>query len=169
MISLSDAEVCFHRNQKIGLWNSKGYSFGLGKLLHRIWKIVHPNHKIVPLETEDCSIRIRMIALLDPELLSSFHGLSNYIDTKAKRRHLKKFTCKGTLRQVFLCLRHPPYLWHHTGPRTVYVYTVYLFTQGRGERGGRVEPERKLDGQQFTKLGRKYQHDCLYLQSINSD
>jgi hypothetical protein len=25
--------------------------------------------------------------------------------------------------------------------------------------GGRVEPERRLDGQQFTKLGRKYQHD----------
>ncbi len=35
--------------------------------------------------------------------------------------------------------------------------------------GGRVEPERRLEGQQFTKLGRKYQHDSLYLQSINSD
>jgi hypothetical protein len=35
---------------------------------------------------------------------------------------------------------------------SVYVFTVYLFTQGRGRR---VEPE----GQQFTKLGRKYQHD----------
>ncbi len=52
---------------------------------------------------------------------------------------------------------------------TVYVYTVYLFTQGRG---GRVEPDRRLEGatpQQFTKLGRKYQHDRMYLQSINSD
>jgi hypothetical protein len=37
---------------------------------------------------------------------------------------------------------------------TVFVYTVYLFTQGRGE-GGEVEPERRLEGQQFTKLGRK--------------
>ncbi len=36
--------------------------------------------------------------------------------------------------------------------------TVYLFTQGRGE-GGRVEPERRLEGQQITKLGLKYQHD----------
>ena len=54
-----------------------------------------------------------------------------------------------------------PPLTHYT----VYVYT--LFTQGRG--GGRVEPERRLEGRQFTKLGRKYQHDCLYLQSINSD
>ncbi len=31
------------------------------------------------------------------------------------------------------------------------------------------EPERRLEGQQFTKLGRKYQHDLLYLQSINFD
>jgi hypothetical protein len=28
-----------------------------------------------------------------------------------------------------------------------------------GLGGGRVEPERRLAGQQFTKLGRKYQHD----------
>jgi hypothetical protein len=26
----------------------------------------------------------------------------NYIDTKAKCRHLKKFTCKGTFRQMFI-------------------------------------------------------------------
>ncbi len=51
---------------------------------------------------------------------------------------------------------------------TVYVYTVYLFTQTRGEKG-RVEPERRLDGQQFTKLCPKYHHDIgLYLQSINT-
>jgi hypothetical protein len=37
-------------------------------------------------------------------------------------------------------------------PYTVYVYTVYLFTQGRGG-GGRIEPERRLEGRQFTKLG----------------
>jgi hypothetical protein len=30
------------------------------------------------------------------------HGLINFIDTKAKCRHLKKLTCKGTLRQVFI-------------------------------------------------------------------
>jgi hypothetical protein len=30
------------------------------------------------------------------------HGLINFIDTKAKCCHLKKFTCKGTLRQVYL-------------------------------------------------------------------
>jgi hypothetical protein len=31
-----------------------------------------------------------------------FHGLINYIDTKAKRRYLKKLTCKGTLWHVFI-------------------------------------------------------------------
>ncbi len=30
------------------------------------------------------------------------HGLINYRDTKAKCRHLKILTCKGTLRQVFI-------------------------------------------------------------------
>ncbi len=30
------------------------------------------------------------------------HGLINYIETKAKGCHLKKITCKGTLRQVFI-------------------------------------------------------------------
>ncbi len=62
--------------------------------------------------------------------------------------------------QVFICLIPPP------PPRyTLYPY-MYLFTQ-RG--GGGVEPERWLEGQQFTKLGRKYQHDLMYLHSINSD
>ncbi len=30
------------------------------------------------------------------------HGQINYIDTKAKFRHLKKLICKGTLLQVFI-------------------------------------------------------------------
>jgi hypothetical protein len=30
------------------------------------------------------------------------HGLINCKDTKAKGRHLKKLTCKGTWRQVFI-------------------------------------------------------------------
>jgi hypothetical protein len=40
--------------------------------------------------------------------------------------------------------------------QTVYVYTSILIQTGKG---GRVEPERRLEGQKFTKLGRKYQHD----------
>ena len=55
----------------------------------------------------------------------------------------KKLPVKGLfgLRQVVICLF-----------QTLYVYTVYVFTQGRG---GGVEPERRLEGQQFTKLGQK--------------
>jgi hypothetical protein len=42
----------------------------------------------------------------------SYHGLMNYKDTKAKGRHLKKLTCKGTLRQVFISLIPPPPVTH---------------------------------------------------------
>ncbi len=31
-----------------------------------------------------------------------YHGLINYLDSKAKCRHLKELTCKGTLRQVLI-------------------------------------------------------------------
>jgi hypothetical protein len=76
----------------------------------------------------------------------------------------KKLTCTGTLRHQFICLM----------PRTPYplspLNTVYVCTYTYSHREwGRVEPERWGEGQQFTKLGRKYQHDQLYLQSINSD
>ncbi len=36
--------------------------------------------------------------------VSRTHGIINYVDTKPKCRHLKKLTCKGTLRQVFISL-----------------------------------------------------------------
>jgi hypothetical protein len=49
----------------------------------------------------------------------------------------------------------------------VCLYKLYFDTGKRGRR--RVEPERRRERQQFTKLGRKYQHDQLDLQSINSD
>jgi hypothetical protein len=40
------------------------------------------------------------------------------------------------------------------------VYCIHVFKQGRGRGGGeRVKPEIRLEGQQFTKLVLKYQHD----------
>ncbi len=70
------------------------------------------------------------------------HGLINHIDTKTKMSSSKKMTCKGNLRQVFICLRprnpYPP-LTHCT----VYEYTVCI--QGKG-KGWRVEPERRGQG-----------------------
>jgi len=74
------------------------------------------------------------------------------IEGNAKCRHVKK---KIILRQVFICLRPRP----HTYPLThcIRVYRILIYREG-GE-GGRGEPtRRKEEGQQCTKLGRKYQH-----------
>ncbi len=85
------------------------------------------------------------------------------IEVNSKCCHLKKMTWKRTLRHMLFCMR----------PRTLYtvhcicVYRIIIHA-GKGG-GGRVEPERRLEGQQFTKLGRKYPLYWLYLQSINSD
>ncbi len=101
--------------------------------------------------SENESVVIRWIVIRWLVIRPMVIPLLQYISvmgTKAKCLHLKKLTCKGTLRQVFICLRPPPLL---------------------GFCLGWVEPERRLGGQQFTKLGRKYQHDWIYLQSINSD
>jgi hypothetical protein len=62
--------------------------------------------------------------------------LNSYVEGNAKCRHLKKMTYKGTLRQVFICLRaKTPYT---TPLHTVYVHTVYLFTQGGVKGGGEL-------------------------------
>ncbi len=58
------------------------------------------------------------------------------------------------VRQVFICLRpetpNPPPPLH-----TVYVYTVYC-TYSQMDGRGRVEPERRLEGQPFPKQDLKY-------------
>ncbi len=52
------------------------------------------------------------------------------IEGIAKCRHLKKLTCQGTLRQVFICIwARTPY----TPPYTLYMCTVHK-EGGRGER-----------------------------------
>jgi hypothetical protein len=72
----------------------------------------------------------------------------------------KNFTCKGTFSAgVYLSESQTPY----TPPYTLYTYVLYTYSHRKGG-GGRGEPEKKLDEQQCTKLGRKYQHDkLLYL------
>jgi hypothetical protein len=42
---------------------------------------------------------------------------------------------------------------------TASVYTVLKFDTLTGKGGGIVEPIEKIKGQQFGKLGQKYQHD----------
>jgi hypothetical protein len=79
------------------------------------------------------------------------------IEGKAKCRHLKKGTRNGTLRQVSICLRpRTPYL---SPLYTLYVYVYEYSILIHTGKKGRVEPERRGKRQQFTTLGRKYQHD----------
>ncbi len=62
----------------------------------------------------------------------------------------KKMTCRGTLRQMFISPRPRA----HTLPFThcIRVYSIHFHT---GKGGRIVQRERRLEGQQFTKLGRK--------------
>ncbi len=78
-----------------------------------------------------------------------FRRKTRLVEDNAKCWHLRKLTCKGTLRQVFICLSlRTPYPPLHI----VYVYTVYCIYSHK-EGGGGVRPERREEGQQFTKLG----------------
>jgi hypothetical protein len=78
------------------------------------------------------------------------------IEGNAKFCHLKKLTCKGTLLEVFICLRP------RTPAHSIRVYGIIIHT-GKGEGRGRVEPERR-----FTKAGPKIPK-LQYLQSLNCD
>ncbi len=61
------------------------------------------------------------------------HGLTNYIDIKAKCRHLKNRPVKGLCGRVFICLR-PPRITYPPPPRlhTVGLYSILIDR----ERGG---------------------------------
>jgi hypothetical protein len=90
------------------------------------------------------------------------------IEFNAKCRHLKKLTLKWLCGRCLSVWGPEP----HTTPYTLYmcIQYMYLFTQGKGE-GGDSWTREKIRGATVysTKLGRKYQHDWLCLQSINSD
>jgi len=71
-----------------------------------------------------------------------------------KCRYPKKFTCKGTLRQVFYLYESPP-------PYTTYCIRVYyciLIHTGKGGVGGELNRE-KVRGAIVHEAGRQYQHD----------
>jgi hypothetical protein len=90
------------------------------------------------------------------------------IESNAKCRYLTKLMCKGTLRQVFYLSEAPSSSYDTIPPplHTVHVYTV-LYTYSHREGRGELTKE-KVRGAIFHKANRKYQHDRLYLQSVNS-
>jgi hypothetical protein len=69
------------------------------------------------------------------------HGLINYIDTKTKCKccHLKRFTRKGTLRQVFICLINSSPL-----PVTHCIRTGHVFIHTGKEGRGGERPKEKV-------------------------
>jgi hypothetical protein len=78
------------------------------------------------------------------------------IEGNEKCPNLKNGLVKGLCGRC-LSVRGPEL--HTPPPYTLHKCSIlYLFTHGSGG-GGRVQPERRGEGQQFTKLGRKYQHD----------
>jgi hypothetical protein len=91
------------------------------------------------------------------------------IEDNAKFPHLKKFTCTGTLRQVFICLRlripYPPPPFTHC----IRVYRILIHT---GKGGGRFESERRKRGNssqswvESTNITDLYLHDKHLPQSL---
>ncbi len=47
-------------------------------------------------------VQVHILILMYYDREGANRGLINYIDTKAKCHHLKKFPCKGILRKVFI-------------------------------------------------------------------
>ncbi len=91
------------------------------------------------------------------------HGLIN-CRHQSKMSSSQKLTCKRILYVLNLFryrVLNSCRIWSPTGLNTP--------TPSQPHTVCWVEPERRFEWQQFTKLSRKHQHDWLYLQSINSD
>ncbi len=75
--------------------------------------------------------------------------------SSSKKKDLKRDFAAGVyLSKAQILIPHP---FTHC----ICVYSKLIHTGGGGGGGGgRVEPDRRLEGQQFTKLGQKYLHDC---------
>ncbi len=115
-------------------------------------------------------VELGAIILLNPLKYQQMHGLINYLDTKAKCRHLKKSTCKGTLRKMFIKVHGLIRCWYFrpsfvnccpsnllsgsTVPPPLSCmnkYTVYTYTVCKGGgRGSRPQTDNHLPQSPFT-------------------
>ncbi len=116
----------------------------------------------------------KILLLADPPRYCKILLLLLYMRSKirqtecnAKCRYLKKFTCKGTLHQVFY-LSEAQYTIPPPPPYTLYTCIQYTYSHREGVGGVESKPKRMLGGAMFHKAGGKYQHEWVYLQSINS-
>ncbi len=87
------------------------------------------------------------------------------IESNAKYRYLKKFTCKGTLRQVFYLSEapSPPMTPYFPPPYTQYKCMQNTYAHREGGRGTVELTREKVRWAIVHKSGGKYQHDWLYL------
>ncbi len=96
---------------------------------------------------------------------SMFFLMLLLIECKDKCSNLKKSDLQRDFEEGVLSFWGPP-ITPYPPPPPTHVYTVYLFTQGRG--GGELTRD-KVTGAIVHKAVREYQHDWLYLLSINSN
>ncbi len=120
------------------------------------WFICHPSDSAV---TEDAGIKHRTIATfrhwqsgIRSNHSATSHSPFGYISTVWHRRrkirliessakccYLKKFACKGTLRQVcYLSVAPSPPMTPYSPPYTLYTCTKYTYSHGGG--GGGATP-----------------------------
>jgi hypothetical protein len=89
-------------------------------------------------------------------------------EANAKGRHLKNLPVMGLCGLALICLR-PRTQYPSLHSDTLFTNIQYTYSHREGGGGWRGEPVRRLEGQKFTTLGRKYQHDWLFFQSMDSD
>ncbi len=94
----------------------------------------------------DNPIPTRFLAPIDCLKMPALNGVVGTWTKQLCRHQSKilsseKFTCKETLRQVFICLRPPPLLLPHTPPPPYTLYTCILIHTGKGVRGGDLTRE----------------------------
>ena len=115
-------------------WDETNYSWGRGASEYSIWSFLLHTEALLPCEnttyirpnnaTTACTLLYTPVHSVHGNYLSTllhhhshghWHRKIRLIEGNAKCLHLKKSTCKGTLRQVFICLRSPPLLGYCLG------------------------------------------------------